>query len=144
MKEIESQVFHKNLLNMVMDYGVPTLQFVGGGLQIVTAVGIDVVGCSTVIMCGLAVGGSSVLIANGVDDISTAWKNLGQQSRNHTNSLFLNNLGVDEAQASWIKLVFGAFSVGAELGTIKAGLNTSINADKVLTDNIVNAVTIIM
>ena len=108
-KEIESDVFRKKIIDEaksgLYQYGMPAIQIVGGGLQIAVAAGIDVVGCATIVVCGVAIGGSSILIGNGIDDVVTGYKNFGATQQ--TNSFILSNNGVSEESAVWIKLGTG-------------------------------------
>ena len=104
---------------------MPGLQLVGGGTQIIGAGAIDVVGCATVIACGLAVGGSSFLVINGLDDIRTGWNNFGSLPSGQTASSTLTSLGVSEGTAGWVKLGAGGVSIGAEATIINKGLSNT-------------------
>lgn len=124
---IETKQFWEGVKDPVFQYVMPDLQ-VGGGIgQIAVAGGVDVAGCATVVACGVAVGGSSLLIANGLDDIRTGWNNLGVLPTGQTASSTLTSLGVSEGTAGWVKLGAGGASIGAEAAIINKGLNTTIS-----------------
>lgn len=71
-------------------------------------------------------GGSSLLIANGLDDIRTGWNNFGALPEGQTASSTLTSLGVSENTASWIKLGTAIGSIGAEATVINKGLSTVV------------------
>ncbi|MDS7943009.1 VENN motif pre-toxin domain-containing protein [Acinetobacter sp. V110_1] len=134
--EIETKQFWEGVKEPIFQYVLPGLQLVGGGVQIVGAGAIDVVGCATVAACGLAVGGSSLLVVNGLDDIRTGWNNLGVQSEGQSASSTLTSLGISEGTAEWIKLGAAGASIGAEAIVINKGLSsTSISDIKPNTSN---------
>lgn len=78
----------------------------------------DVVGCATVVACVPAIGGASLLVVNGLDDIRTGWNNFGALPEGQTASSTLTSLGVPEANAEWVKLGAGFASIGAEVAII--------------------------
>ena len=122
---LETKQFWEGIKEPIFQYVMPGLQLVGGGAQIVGAGAIDVVGCATVVACGVAVGGSSLLIVNGLDDIRTGWNNFGALPEGQTASSTLTSLGISENTASWIKLGTAIGSIGAEATVINKGFATS-------------------
>lgn len=133
---IETKQFWEGVKEPIFQYVVPGLQLVGGGAQIVGAGAIDVVGCATVVACGLAVGGSSFLVINGLDDIRTGWNNFGGLPEGQTTSSTLTSLGVSEGTAGWVKLGAGGASIGAEAIAINQGLKATTNTFAVGTPKI--------
>jgi hypothetical protein len=125
--EIETKQFWEGVKEPIFQYVMPGLQLAGGGAQIAVATGIDVVGCATVVACGVAVGGSSLLIVNGLDDIRTGWNNFGSLPEGQTASYTLTSLGVSEENAGWIKLGTSLASIGAEVAVINKGLNVTVS-----------------
>ncbi|MCG8284442.1 VENN motif pre-toxin domain-containing protein [Acinetobacter seifertii] len=137
--EIETKQFWEGVKEPIFQYVLPGLQLVGGGVQIVGAGAIDVVGCATVAACGLAVGGSSLLVVNGLDDIRTGWNNLGVQSEGQSASSTLTSLGISEGTAEWIKLGAAGASIGAEAIAINKGVNASSRSAENVTQDVLKA-----
>lgn len=119
---IETKQFWESVKEPIFQYGMPGLQFGGGVVQIISAGAIDVVGCATVVACVPAIGGASLLVVNGLDDIRTGWNNFGALPEGQTASSTLTSLGVPEANAEWVKLGAGFASIGAEVAIINKRL----------------------
>ncbi|WP_434279040.1 hemagglutinin repeat-containing protein [Acinetobacter sp. CE-15] len=131
---IETKQFWEGVKEPVFKYVLPGLQLGGGVVQTIGAGAIDVVGCATIVACGVAVGGSSLLIINGLDDIRTGWNNFGGLPEGQTVSSTLTSLGVSEGTAGWVKLGVGGASIGAEAIAINQGLKATTNTF----DNVTN------
>ena len=91
----------------------------GGGLELVAAGGVEVLGCggSYGTLCIPATGLASLLVADGSDNIATGLYNMGKKPEEQTASFTLTQIyGLSESDANTIKMIAAGASIGGELG----------------------------
>ncbi len=121
MRRLENSIgyekFKQKTIGVIENYAVPTLYMVGGTVELVTAGGVEVVGCGTGFLCVPATVLAGGLVADGTDNIATGYYNWGKDFEEQTSSFVLTKVyGVSEEDANTIKLYAGFASMGGELG----------------------------